>query len=196
MHGIGLCLLILTSAFGSAVAQPSDPGPDSRVRVTHTCRIGKNGAVRCDVGKSAQLRRHTGNFLGVHGDSLLLQIPSRQTEVRLPLTAVRRLEVSHGQDTRWKAGSTIGLLAGAVAGGVIGNARRPDGGASFGFTPVEAYVAGGMILGAAAGFVAGAITGSWFKTDHWLDQPALAMEPLDPQHGMNAYAVSIRLRFR
>lgn len=195
MHRIWIILLILALAPRRAAAQLPESAPDSRIRVTHNCRVADDGSVRCYSGSSARHWRHTGTFVGVHSDTLFLQNPDYQTEVRLPLTAIQRLEVSHGEQSRWRMGSTIGLVVGALAGGAIGGADGANSRADFDVAPTEAYVAGGIILGATAGFVAGAITGSFFKTDRWIEQPVLAMGFVEPQSSTKACAMSIRLRF-
>lgn len=185
-----IILLILASVPRGAAAQQLETAPGARIRVTHTCHVADDGSVRCDSGSYARHWRDTGTFVEVRNDTLVLQTAEHQNGLRLPLTAVQRLEIPDGQESRWKRGSTIGTVLGAVAGGVVGGANGADD-----FAPKEAHVAGGIILGAVAGFAVGAITGSLFKTEHWVSQPILAMGLIEPQCSTKAYAMSIRFRF-
>jgi hypothetical protein len=127
----------------------------------------------------------------VRSDTLLFQIAEHQAEVRLPLTALRRLETPHGQKSRWATGAGIGLLAGAVAGGVIGGAIGASSDPDF----AGLHALAGIILGAPAGFAVGAVAGSFFKTDRWVAVPISAIGAIKPHSGAQAYGISIRLWF-
>jgi len=185
--------LMLSSCFSAAAAQPQQTETGSRIRVTHTCHVNDDGSVRCDMGTSARQWSDTGLFVGMQGDTLLLESSQYKTPVRLPLSAIQRVEVRLGGGSRWKMGSTIGLLVGATTGGVI-SANHGSSGPND-IVPREAYVGAGIVLGAACGFAAGAITGSFFKTDRWVSQPIGALGLVALNTSPNAYAMSIRLRF-
>jgi hypothetical protein len=191
MHRSWVVSLILASALRGAAAQQPGAAPGSRIRVTHTCRVADDGSTRCYSRRSGRLWRHTGTFVGVHSDTMLLKIAEHQAEVHLPLTALRRLETPHGQKSRWAMGAGIGLLTGAVAGGVIGGASGASSDPDF----AGLHAIAGFILGVPAGFVVGAIAGSFFKTDRWVAVPISAMGPMEPHSSTNAYGISIRLWF-
>src|SRR5262249_1447750 len=126
---------------------------------------------------------------------LLLKDPEYKAVVRLPLSAIQRIEVPLGDESRWKMGSTIGLLVGAASGAAIGAAHDRSNGPNDFVFPKELNVAAGIVSGAACGFVAGAITGSFFKTDRWVSQPIGAIGLVALNTGGSAYAMSFRLRF-
>ncbi len=191
MHRSWIVSLILGSALRGAAAQQPATAPGSRIRVTHHCQLADAGAARCDLLRSGSRWRHTGTLVGVQSDTLLLRLPARQADVRLPLMAIRRVEVPIGKKSAWGTGAKIGLLAGAVVGAAVGNAVGSN--SDPGFAALHAIA--GIILGAPAGLIAGGITGAFLKTDRWVTQPITAIGPMGPQGTATAYGISLRVRF-
>jgi hypothetical protein len=74
--------------------------------------------LRVQVGPPTSDPRSTvGTYVGLSGDSLLLQPIGQSTPSRILLTSVRRVEVSQGQrGFGWKKGALVGFAAGALGG--------------------------------------------------------------------------------
>jgi len=191
MHRSWILPLILASAPSTATAQQPETAPGSRVRVTHNCRVPDDGPARCPSRRSGRIWRHTGTLVGVRSDTLFLQIPTHQADVRLPLAAVQRLETPHGQKSRWATGAGIGLVTGAVAGGVIGGVVGASSDPDF----AGLHTLAGFIVGVPAGFLVGAVVGSFIRTDRWVAAPISSLGPVDTRDGAKAYGIAIRLWF-
>ena len=101
---------------------------------------------------------------GAAGGELLLSAGSQSQRIAVPVVDVTRVEVR----TR-RSRSREGALIGAVTGAVIGDSRYERESAFH--LRREIYGAAGGVVGALAGLAAGAVIGSFFKTDVWSEVP-------------------------
>ncbi len=77
--------------------------------------------------------------------------------------------MARGRRTQWRKGAVIGLIPGAVLGGLLGVAFACDpetAGCESGFTLGAGFV--GAVIGGTATATVGALVGLAFKTDRWL----------------------------
>jgi len=107
----------------------------------------------------------------VTADELVLKSMGAAQPLRLSLGQLDQLEVSRGSRTQWRKGAVIGLIPGAVVGGLAGALIQCDPYASDCNPDATLAAAGGLagaiILGGATATV-GALIGLAFKTDHWV----------------------------
>lgn len=101
-----------------------------------------------------------GEFREAHGDSIWIRERYARS-VGLPLSGIRRFEVSRERSPRTWTGAGIGFLAGALFGGVAGASE----GADQGDTGAR-VVASGIFIGC-LGMILGAIVGHSSRADHW-----------------------------
>jgi hypothetical protein len=116
----GTILLLLAGelAFGS-----EGVGPGARVRATVT------GAEVCGrLSRHDGICRLTGRLVGGDADHLTVVADGREGTIRVPRSAVTRLEVSLGRSREDGAviGAGVGLLAGLVLGAVQHGACDPE----------------------------------------------------------------------
>ena len=107
-----------------------------------------------------------GEFVGLQGDTLLVQQPRSTGAVRLPSGAVQRFEVYHTGRSGARTGAIIGLVAGGALGFVVGQAIEDEN---------EDYVLppplSGALAGAPIGLLGGIFIGRKVK-------PAARWEPV------------------
>jgi len=123
-----------------------------------------------------------GEFLGTSGELLLLGGPSGAS-VSVPAVNVGSVQVRE-QRSRSNAVGVFGALAGVVAGGFWGRTwYQPDNFKDNVHYRKEVFITLGAVGGIIAGYLAGRATGSFIKTDVWVDAPndwALRFTGLDP----------------
>lgn len=115
------------------------------------------------------LDQFIGTLRGRRDDDVVIRVGSPATELAVPATSVRRIEVSLGRHGRGGRGALIGLGAGAL-GGVLAGLIVCSGGncESSGITGETGLVS--MVLGlggAVVGTGVGALTGSLIRSERW-----------------------------
>lgn len=139
----------------------------------------------------------TGSLTEIRRDTLVVQVESPNVFVFVPLSSVKKLEVSRGKKSRARTGATVGFWGGALAGAVIvlASDEQSDGGL-LDINPEELVgkTAGGAVVGALIGAAVGAGIGALFKTDRWeeipLDELRIGPSPIAP----DGVSVSASLR--
>ena len=127
--------------------------------------------------------RFVGTLVQVTDSSLLVRFDSLHSKA-FPLDSVRRVEVSLGTHSYWKAGEVPFAILGAVFGAAIGAgaASRPCGNWDM-FCGLEngARGLGGGLLGGAVGMLAGGLVGagigSAFRREVWEAVPKTEARP-------------------
>jgi hypothetical protein len=155
-------LLPLFLAPSVSVAQtPDSLVKGQRVRVVARCEV----APDCREGDPRWI--HVGQLEALDRDSLHIRARANNAELVIPTSSIARLYVVDGTKGHFWVGAGIGLLGGALIGGVIGSTTQfcidecTDAQAQAG--AIEA----GVILGAPAGFLLGGITGALIRSDRW-----------------------------
>lgn len=107
----------------------------------------------------------------VTADQVILSPLGAGQPLRLSLGQLDRLEVARGSRTQWRKGALIGLIPGAVLGGLAGVLAQCDPYASSCDPDATLATAGGLlgavVVGGATATVGGLI-GLAFKTDRWV----------------------------
>jgi hypothetical protein len=165
---IFMALLIAPSR---AAAQPgSTLVAGQKLRVVSTCLIRDGAVPQCPapglpVGRGST---YVGRLTALDGDTLRIQVRSNEAAVAIPTASLDRLSVIHGTKGHFWAGAGLGLLGGALIGGVIGSTQDLSG--SFLFSNTNPAVLG-IVIGAPAGLLLGGIIGAAIRSDRWLPVP-------------------------
>lgn len=104
-----------------------------------------------------------GTLIAFRSDTLYLAHEAGTSTEPIPLAALRNLEVSRGQRSKWATGLGIGLLAGAAAGAALGRAEFGEG---FDLSSRDAALLGAVPFGV-VGALIGAHIGSSSKAEAW-----------------------------
>ena len=158
--------IFLPLLFAQNVATAQTPGTlveGQRVRVAHRCRVTRDQLIECSERRSPRVT--TGQLRTLDGDSLRISTQSTDAELVVPSAYVDRLWVVDGRRSRFWTGAGIGLLAGAVIGGVIGSTQEW---CLVSFGDCDDPATGlGVIIGAPAGFLLGGVVGAVIRSDRW-----------------------------
>lgn len=146
-------LLVLTTlAFAPASAVAQDPAlaPGARVRIAL---------------EQADTRPMIGRLIAVTRDTLLVRTAAADS-IAVPLSEVRRLDVSTGRYRPILKGMGLGFLIGAATGALIGAADGDDDAGFIAFSAGEKAALGAVLFGG-LGTVAGGLVGAASPTDRW-----------------------------
>jgi hypothetical protein len=160
-----ILLLFLTSFLtgpDAGLAAESDPLhlTGSRVRLYVADRSTAAGRLS-SIGQM-----QTGTVIEVRGDTLVFTAEHQSNQVLVPSVALTGLEVSRGKRTHVVKGAGLGFLAGVLAGGAIGLVSAQHG-AKTGDDLAYLRVPAGMVIGAGAGIVVGAVVGATSTRERW-----------------------------
>lgn len=140
--------------------------PGNRVRVTAPKFFQK-------IKLSRPLRKKTrivGTVMAVNADTLSLRIKKQSEPLMIPLSYLKKIEVSRGKKSRAIKGAFVGFLVGfATAEAVCADIRYEDSG-----TMGPDQWACGLLIGGPAGGVIGAVMGAASKGDRWEEVPSNA----------------------
>ena len=152
------------------------------------------------VGERVRVSTASGaTYVGLVGmvTSAVIEVQDEEgSRSSVPLSTVRRLEVSRGQKSNASAGAFIGFVTGAITGALIGGSLGDDPpllSEAFFFSAGEK--AGiGFLLGAGGGAIIGALIGEAVHSDRWVEVPLERLRvSLAPQrHGRFAFGFSVR----
>lgn len=167
-HAAPLPLLaLLTSVLPASEARAQRPDAAPAAAVVSLLPVAPGTRVRLSGGEL----RVTGVLVAWRDDTLLIHLDRTHEAqpVPLPLTAIRRLEVSRGQRTlgdRALRAAVPGLFLGAVAGGFAGHAITDRGDCQ----DCELRGVGvliGVPVGAGAGALLGGLVGALRGSERW-----------------------------
>ena len=150
-------------------------------------QVSAGARVRVQVDSPPPPRTIVGTLGGLTREVLWLSPSNGGAEQRIPTSQIGRLEVSTGRGIV-ASHVILGTLAGALAGGLIAGATSSC--AKDQWVCLQPLaVAGGVMLGGAAGLV----TGLLIKGEHWrtVPLPSVAVFPV-PDHGVG---VAVRVEF-
>jgi len=148
--------------FASKIAAAQTPGTlveGQRVRVAFRCKLAGDQVIECRERRSPRIV--TGHLQAVAGDTLRIRAQSSGAELAIPTASVAQVWVVEGRKGNFWAGAGIGLLAGALIGGVIGSIQEL---CIFECSPATLF---GVIIGAPAGALLGGAVGSQIQSDRW-----------------------------
>jgi len=148
--------------FASKIAAAQTPGTlveGQRVRVAFRCKLAGDQVIECRERRSPRIV--TGHLQAVAGDTLRIRAQSSGAELAIPTASVAQGWVVEGRKGNFWAGAGIGLLAGALIGGVIGSTQEL---CIFECSPATLF---GVIIGAPAGALLGGAVGSQIQSDRW-----------------------------
>jgi len=113
---------------------------------------------------SPDLARHcrdSGVLEAIDASTIRLWTRDAESALVIPADAVRRAWVADGTRGNFALGAAIGLVAGAVLGGIIGSTQE------FCFIGCDPATEIGAAIGVPAGLLMGGIVGSTIRTDRW-----------------------------
>jgi hypothetical protein len=177
MASLALALLITASVDLFAQRVPPVAAGD-RVRVS---RLGTVPPVVCTV-------------LALKADTLVLDAEDRVATLEVPLSLVKKVEVSRGQKSNAGSGALKGGLIGAGIGAVLGGAAWL-GSDSDDFIKIgpEAVAVGAAVLGGVGAF-AGLLIGAATVSDRWEEVPLHEINLGRSSIAVDGVEVSIALR--
>lgn len=151
--------------FASTVAAqtPGTPMEGQRVRVAFRCKLVHDQVTGCREHRSPRIV--TGLFQSSAGDTLRLRAESSGADLAIPSASVAQLWVVEGKKGNFWNGAGIGLIAGAVIGGVIGSTQE------FCILDCSPATFFGVIIGEPAGALLGGAVGSAIQSDRWREVP-------------------------
>ena len=130
-----------------------------RVRVALRCDVAPDPKIECREHRSPQMV--TGYLQALAGDTLLIRAKSSDPSLAIPAASVAQLWVVDGKKGNFWKGAGIGLLAGALIGGVIGSTQE------FCLLDCGPATAIGVVVGAPAGLLLGGVLGAVVQSDRW-----------------------------
>ena len=159
-------LLPLLLAPSVSVAQtPDSMVKGQRVRVVSRCEVASDQAPVCREG--GPLRIYTGQLETLDGGNLHIRAQSNNAELVIPTASVTRLSIREGTRGHFWAGAGIGLLGGALIGGLIGSTTEFCIDSCTREQAQQGAIVAGVILGAPAGFLVGGAIGALSRSDRW-----------------------------
>lgn len=129
-----------------------------RVRVAYRCEA-RGQALDCR--ESGRARIATGQLQAFDGNSLRIRAQSNNADLLIPTASLTDVWVGEGTRRHFWTGAGIGLLGGALLGGIIGSASE------FCLGSCGPATAIGIVVGAPAGLVLGAAVGAAIRSDRW-----------------------------
>ena len=168
---LGPILVALLLTPSRAAAQPGSPlATGQKVRAVSSCLIRDGALPQCPAPglPTGRASTYVGWLTALDGDTLHIQVRSNEAAVAIPMASLDRLSVIHGTKGHFWAGAGLGLLGGALIGGVIGSTQDLSG--SFVFSNTNPAVLG-IVIGAPAGLLLGGIIGATIRSDRWLPVP-------------------------
>ena len=152
-----LAVVLATNA-GTAQA-PAPPVVGERVRVAYRCHVVPDRAPGCRERDPARMA--TGRLEGLDGNSLRIRAEPHQEELVIPTASLAELWVVQGTRGHARTGAGLGLMGGALLGGIIGSTQEF---CTFSCSPATAI---GILVGAPAGLLLGAVVGAALRSDRW-----------------------------
>ena len=181
--------LLFTPNVGSSQT-PAVLREGQRVRVAYRCKVAHDHVIECRENRSPRL--DTGHLQSLDSDTLRIREAGSDAELAIPTVSIAELWVLEGRKGNFWNGAGIGLVAGALVGGIIGSKQEFcifDCSAPSGGSPLTLV---GVIVGAPAGALLGGIVGSQIRSDRWRQLPVnhLGMT-FDPRLGTIGLRVSV-----
>jgi hypothetical protein len=162
---LGLVLLAGSSGCFSRAPRPAVPTP-SVLALDDGARIRVSSPV---LGREPRI----GHFIAVRGDTLSMWRDVTLDSVAVPISSIRRLEVSAWHGSHTKTGAIIGAVAGAGAAVLIVNPSGCSGSGSssgcsgYGGRAARGQWFGTLALGGGVGGGIGALVGRAFSREKW-----------------------------
>src|SRR5213593_4604595 len=157
-------LLPLLLAPSLSVAQtPDSLVRGQRVRVVAQCKVASNLALDCRAGHPPWT--YTGELEALHRDSLHIRAHADSAVLVVPRASIAHLYVVDGTRTHFWKGAGIGLLGGALIGGLIGSTTELCLDSCTAAQARSGAITAGVILGGSAGFLLGGVIGALIRSD-------------------------------
>lgn len=182
---MSIFLPVLFAPHAGSAQTPAALVEGQRVRVAYRCKVVRVQVIQCR--KSRSPRVDTGHVQSLDRDTLRIRGQSSDVDLAIPRASIAQLWVVDGRKGNFWAGAQIGLVAGALIGGVVGATQE------FcligGCTPATFF---GVIIGAPVGAVVGGAVGSRIQSDRWRPLPVngLGMS-VQPRPGAIGLRVSV-----
>jgi hypothetical protein len=137
-----------------------------QVRVVSRCEVTRDSVARCPAPGTLWPNEwsYSGQLEALDTDTLHIRIRSNGAAFAIPTASIAHLAYADGTRGNTLRGAGIGLLGGALLGGVIGSTQSLEG--SFFFNEGQGTLVG-VILGAPAGLLVGGVIGALIRSDRW-----------------------------
>jgi hypothetical protein len=161
---LALALLAGSAGCFATARRPAAPTP-SVLALDDGARIRVSSPV---LGREPRI----GHFIAVRGDTLFMWRDVTLDSLTVPLSSVRRLEVSAWHGSHTKTGAIVGAVLGAGVGALMAKPTSCTGGGSSGCSGYAGRAArgqtfGALALGGALGGGIGALVGRAFSREKW-----------------------------
>jgi len=110
---------------------------------------------------------YTGQLEALHRDSLHIRAQADSAVLVVPRASIAHLYVVDGTRTHFWKGAGIGLLGGALIGGLIGSTTEFCLDSCTTAEAQKGAIAVGVIFGAPAGFLLGGVIGALTRSERW-----------------------------
>lgn len=169
-----------------------------RIRIAYRCGVARGRVIECpngdvgqiQTGRSRPLVIQTGRLQALDADTIRMRTEKPDAVLAIPRASIDRVWVHDGTKHHGWTGAGIGLLAGAVMGGIAGAGLEVD----IGWGNPSPATGLGVVAGAVGGFVIGGIVGSLVPSDRWLAVPPAGLHmTLEP--GPRSIELGASVRF-
>ncbi len=157
-------LLLLLLAPSLASSQTRDALVKGRqLRVVSRCEMARDSIVRCPTPGTPWPYEWTysGQLEALDADTIHIRMRSNEEAFAIPTTSIARLSYRDGTRSNTLRGAGIGLLGGALLGGVVGSTM------DFCIFDCDPATEVGVLVGAPAGLLIGSVIGALIRSERW-----------------------------
>lgn len=155
-----LLLLALLTPLSVAAQQQATPSAGQRVLVSHRCKVVLQSVV-IECADTLQPRSATGRLIAINGDVLRIGTTSRD-ELAIPISYVDEWFLSASRRNELRNGAILGFIGGGLIGAAIGSQL------DFCLLSCGPATAFGLMVGAPAGLLIGAVVGASIRSETWV----------------------------
>jgi hypothetical protein len=163
------CAVIYGIAYALLSAASAQAGQSPALAEGSRIRLQLRGLETSDVPGKVLV----GRLEVMRDDGLMIALRGRATPLSIRRSAIARLDVSQGRQTRgagFARGAGLGLLLGTAGGALFGLASNSSGGGLFNYSTSD-VAALGAIYGGALGVLIGGSLGIAFPGERWTPVP-------------------------
>ena len=163
-----------------------------QVRVVSRCEMTPDSVARCPSPGTPWPYEwsYSGQLEALDPDTLHIRVRSNGAAFAIPTASIAHLAYLDGTRGNTLRGAGVGLLGGALLGGVIGSTQSLEG--SFFFNEGQGPLVG-VVLGAPAGLLVGAVIGALIRSDRWRTVPFVDRIRVAPR--LDALGFTLKVTF-
>jgi len=163
-----------------------------QVRVVSRCEMTRDSVARCSSPGTPLPHEwsYSGQLEALDRDTLHIRLRSSGAAFAIPMASIAHLAYVDGTRGNALLGAGMGLVGGALLGGVIGSTQSLEG--SFLFKEGQGALVG-VVLGAPAGLLVGSIIGALIRSDRWRTVPMVDRIRVAPR--LDALGFTLKVSF-